>query len=40
MVVNVEPSAQVPYTLCDETSPLEDYDLITTATRCRFRGQP
>jgi putative flavoprotein involved in K+ transport len=32
MVVNVEPSAQLPYALYDEGIPLEDCDLITTAT--------
>jgi len=32
MVVNVEPSAQLPYALYDEGPPLEDCDLITTAT--------
>jgi putative flavoprotein involved in K+ transport len=32
MVVNVEPSAQIPYALYDEGIPLEDCDLITTAT--------
>lgn len=31
MVVNVEPSAQLPYALYDEGTPLEDCDLITTA---------
>ena len=29
MVVNVEPSAQLPYALYDEGPPLEDCDLIT-----------
>ena len=32
MVVNVEPSAQLPYALYDEGPPLEDCDLITTST--------
>jgi putative flavoprotein involved in K+ transport len=32
MVINVEPSAQLPYALYDEGPPLEDCDLITTAT--------
>jgi putative flavoprotein involved in K+ transport len=32
MVVNVEPSAQLPYALYDEGPSLEDCDLITTAT--------
>jgi putative flavoprotein involved in K+ transport len=31
MVVNVEPSAQLPYALYDEGPPLEDCDLITTS---------
>jgi putative flavoprotein involved in K+ transport len=31
MVVNVEPSAQLPYALYDEGPPLEDCDLITAA---------
>lgn len=31
MVVNVEPSAQLPYTLYSEGPPLEDCDLITAA---------
>jgi cation diffusion facilitator CzcD-associated flavoprotein CzcO len=31
MIVNVEPSAQLPYALYDEGPPLEDCDLITTA---------
>ena len=31
MVVNVEPSAQLPYGLYDEGLPLEDCDLITTS---------
>jgi putative flavoprotein involved in K+ transport len=31
MVVNVEPSAQLPYALYDEGIPLEDCDLITTS---------
>jgi putative flavoprotein involved in K+ transport len=31
MVVNVEPSAQLPYALYDEGVPLEDCDLITTS---------
>ena len=31
MIVNVEPSAQLPYTLYDEGPPLEDCDLITTS---------
>jgi cation diffusion facilitator CzcD-associated flavoprotein CzcO len=31
MVVNVEPSAQLPYALYDEGMPLEDCDLITTS---------
>jgi cation diffusion facilitator CzcD-associated flavoprotein CzcO len=31
MVVNVEPSAQLPYALYDEGLPLEDCDLITTS---------
>ena len=29
MVVDVEPSAQLPYALYDEGPPLEDCDLIT-----------
>ncbi len=32
MVVNVEPSAQLPYALYEEGPPLEDCDLITVAT--------
>jgi putative flavoprotein involved in K+ transport len=31
MVVNVEPSAQLPYALYDEGVPLEDCDLLTTS---------
>ncbi|HYM01895.1 MAG TPA: NAD(P)/FAD-dependent oxidoreductase [Stellaceae bacterium] len=31
LIVNVEPSAQLPYALYDEGPPLEDCDLITTA---------
>jgi cation diffusion facilitator CzcD-associated flavoprotein CzcO len=31
MIVNVEPSAQLPYALYDEGLPLEDCDLITTS---------
>ncbi len=31
LVVNVEPSAQLPYALYDEGPPLEDCDLITTS---------
>jgi cation diffusion facilitator CzcD-associated flavoprotein CzcO len=31
MVVNVEPSAQLPYALYNEGTPLEDCDLITTS---------
>src|SRR5262249_50038855 len=31
MVVNIEPSAQLPYALYDEEPPLEDCDLITTS---------
>jgi cation diffusion facilitator CzcD-associated flavoprotein CzcO len=31
MVVNIEPSAQLPYTLYDEGPPLADCDLITTS---------
>src|SRR5690348_9632622 len=31
MIVNVEPSAQLPYALYDEGPPLEDCDLITTS---------
>ncbi len=31
MVVNIEPSAQLPYALYDEGPPLEDCDLITTS---------
>jgi putative flavoprotein involved in K+ transport len=31
MVINVEPSAQLPYALYDEGPPLEDCDLITTS---------
>jgi putative flavoprotein involved in K+ transport len=31
MIVNVEPSAQLPYALYDEGMPLEDCDLITTS---------
>jgi cation diffusion facilitator CzcD-associated flavoprotein CzcO len=32
LIVNVEPSAQLPYALYDEGPPLEDCDLITAAT--------
>jgi len=32
LIVNVEPSAQLPYALYDEGPSLEDCDLITTAT--------
>ncbi len=32
LVVNLEPSAQLPYSLYDEGPPLEDCDLITMAT--------
>lgn len=32
LVVNIEPSAQLPYTLYDEGPPLEDCDLIASAT--------
>ncbi len=32
LIVNVEPSAQLPYALYDEGPPLEDCDLIVTAT--------
>jgi len=32
LIVNVEPSAQLPYALYDEGPPLEDCDLITVAT--------
>ena len=32
MIVNVEPSAQIPYALYDEGPPLEDCDLITAST--------
>lgn len=32
LIVNVEPSAQIPYALYDEGPPLEDCDLIVTAT--------
>ncbi len=32
LIVNIEPSAQLPYALYDEGPPLEDCDLITTAT--------
>jgi putative flavoprotein involved in K+ transport len=31
LIVNIEPSAQLPYALYDEGSPLEDCDLITTS---------
>jgi hypothetical protein len=31
LVVNIEPSAQIPYALYDEGLPLEDCDLITTS---------
>ena len=31
LIVNVEPSAQLPYALYDEGPPLEDCDLITTS---------
>ena len=31
LVVNIEPSAQLPYALYDEGTPLEDCDLITTS---------
>jgi cation diffusion facilitator CzcD-associated flavoprotein CzcO len=31
MIINVEPSAQLPYTLYTEGTPLEDCDLITTS---------
>ncbi|HEY1541299.1 MAG TPA: NAD(P)/FAD-dependent oxidoreductase [Xanthobacteraceae bacterium] len=31
MIVNVEPSAQLPYALYDEGPPLEDCDLVTTS---------
>src|ERR687895_358987 len=31
LVVNIEPSAQLPYALYDEGPPLEDCDLITTS---------
>ena len=36
MIVNVEPSAQLPYALYSEGPPLEDCDLITTATPTRL----
>lgn len=36
LVVNVEPSAQLPYALYDEGPSLEDCDLITTATPLRL----
>jgi hypothetical protein len=47
MVVNVEPSAQLPYALYDEIPSLEDCDLITTSiplslagkSHIRFTGQ-
>jgi putative flavoprotein involved in K+ transport len=32
MIINVEPSAQLPYALYDEGPPLEDCDLIVTGT--------
>jgi len=32
LIVNIEPSAQLPYTLYDEGPSLEDCDLITTST--------
>jgi hypothetical protein len=32
LIVNIEPSAQLPYALYDEGPPLEDCDLITVAT--------
>ena len=31
LIVNIEPSAQIPYALYDEGPPLEDCDLITTS---------
>ena len=31
LIVNIEPSAQLPYALYDEATPLEDCDLITTS---------
>jgi cation diffusion facilitator CzcD-associated flavoprotein CzcO len=31
LIVNIEPSAQLPYALYDERAPLEDGDLITTS---------
>ena len=31
LIVNIEPSAQLPYALYDEGAPLEDCDLITTS---------
>ncbi len=31
LIVNIEPSAQLPYALYDEGTPLEDCDLITTS---------
>ena len=36
MVVNVEPSAQLPYALYDEGPPLEDCDLITMSVPLRL----
>ncbi|MBV8392164.1 MAG: NAD(P)/FAD-dependent oxidoreductase [Alphaproteobacteria bacterium] len=36
LIVNVEPSAQLPYALYDEGPSLEDCDLITTATPLRL----
>jgi putative flavoprotein involved in K+ transport len=32
MIINIEPSAQLPYALYDEGPPLEDCDLIVTST--------
>ena len=32
LIVNIEPSAQIPYALYDEGPPLEDCDLIVTGT--------
>jgi cation diffusion facilitator CzcD-associated flavoprotein CzcO len=36
LIVNIEPSAQLPYALYDEGPPLEDCDLITTSMPLRL----